>query len=89
MAIDETFRWCINPACKYGQAHSEGDIFRCVECGHKACVNCNVDWHTDETCTTFQARVQSYSKQEEDSAKAVEKIAKLCPGCNRKLEKTR
>ena len=91
LAVDEQLRWCIAPDCKSAQVHTGGDIFRCVVCAHRFCVNCNVDWHSDETCAVYQARIQAVNKHEEDSAKAVEKIAKLCPGkgCGRKLEKIR
>ena len=91
LAVDEQLRWCIAPGCKSAQVHTEGDIFRCIACAHRFCVNCNVDWHSDETCTAYQARVNAVSQDEEESAKMVGKIAKLCPGtgCGRKLEKIR
>lgn len=87
LSIDPDFRWCISPTCKSGQIHSEGDIFRCSECGFKACVHCSVAWHEEETCTAYQARMTIQPKHEEDSAEALKKYAKLCPGCTRKLEK--
>ncbi|KAK5118181.1 hypothetical protein LTR85_008161 [Meristemomyces frigidus] len=88
LSADPDFRWCIAPACKSGQVHSEGDIFRCVACAHKSCVNCNVAWHAGEGCEAFQARVKAQPEEEEASAKALKKIAKLCPGCARNIQKT-
>lgn len=81
------FRWCIATGCKSGQIHSEGDIFRCVQCSHKACVSCNVAWHQGETCAAYQARLIAQPEEEVESAKTIEKTAKLCPGCSRKIQK--
>ncbi|EMC91631.1 hypothetical protein BAUCODRAFT_299438 [Baudoinia panamericana UAMH 10762] len=93
MAAEESFRWCLNPECKSGQAHFDGDIFTCASCGHKACVGCNAPWHEGETCEAYQDRINEGERkrrqvvEEQDSAKAVERVAKLCPACGRKLEK--
>lgn len=87
MSADLNFRWCIASGCTSGQIHSEGDIFRCVSCGHKACVNCNVAWHAGETCEAFQSRLRMQPNEEEESAKALKKYSKICPGCNRKVQK--
>ncbi|KAK3664161.1 hypothetical protein LTR22_005126 [Elasticomyces elasticus] len=53
MSAMPDFRWCMAAECKSGQVHSEGDIFSCVQCNHKACVNCNTAWHVDETCISI------------------------------------
>ncbi|KAK4540528.1 hypothetical protein LTR36_009166 [Oleoguttula mirabilis] len=87
MSADPDFRWCIAPSCTSGQIHSEGDIFRCVACRHKACSQCNAAWHEGEGCGAYMARVKAQPEEEEASAKALKKMAKLCPGCSRKIEK--
>ncbi|KAK3072183.1 hypothetical protein LTR53_007290 [Teratosphaeriaceae sp. CCFEE 6253] len=81
------FRWCTAPTCPFGQLHDEGDISRCAACAHKACVTCNTAWHAEETCAAYQARTAARAQDEESSAQAIERMAKLCPGCGRKLEK--
>lgn len=63
LASQPDFRWCIAPNCKSGQVHIEGDIFRCVSCGFKACVHCNVEWHEGETCEVFQDRPRVQEEQ--------------------------
>ena len=86
LSSDPDFRWCI-AGCKSGQVHSEGDIFRCVGCGSKACIHCEVAWHEGETCKAYQARVKNLSKEEQESLRAVAKYAKKCPGCGIKVQK--
>lgn len=87
MSADPDFRWCTASGCTSGQIHSEGEIFRCVSCAHKACVHCNVTWHEGEGCTAYQARVKVQPEEEKASEKALRKVAKLCPGCGRKIQK--
>ena len=87
LAADPDFRWCLSPKCTSGQVHDEGDIFRCVGCGYKACVTCEVAWHEGETCETFQARVKAQSTEEVESAEALKEYSKFCPGCQRKVQK--
>ncbi|KAK4617727.1 E3 ubiquitin-protein ligase RNF19B [Fulvia fulva] len=87
LSQDPDFRWCISPKCKGGQIHHGGDIFTCNSCRHKACVHCNVAWHPEETCEAYKQRMQIQPGEEEASAKALEKVAKLCPRCSRKLQK--
>jgi hypothetical protein len=89
------FRHCISPACTSGQIHFEGadaPIFRCEACGFKACVLHNTAWHEDETCAQYDernyaARKALLEKEEKASLKAVERIAKKCPGCKRPIQK--
>lgn len=56
LSADETFTWCISPSCKSGQQHFDGDIFTCLQCGHKHCTSCHLDWHSGETCESNKER---------------------------------
>ena len=101
MSADHDFRWCTAPDCKSGQMHTEGYIFRCIECGIKWCTTCNVAWHEDETCQVYRARKKAEAieeaqmrrieeakrKAEEASEAFVKESAKSCPGCQRKVQK--
>ena len=82
------FQWCIAAGCTSGQIHFEGDIFRCAQCQYKSCVHCRVEWHAEETCQAYQARLVQQPKDEVESVETVKKLEKLCPGCSRKLQKT-
>jgi len=87
MSANPDFRWCISPTCESGQIHSEGDIFRCVECDTKACAHCNVAWHGGETCIAYQARLRTQPLEEQRSAQELQKVSKLCPNCSRRTLK--
>ncbi|EME40887.1 hypothetical protein DOTSEDRAFT_74442 [Dothistroma septosporum NZE10] len=87
LSQDPDFRWCFATDCKSGQIHDGGDIFTCSSCGYKACVHCNVAWHSEETCETYTGRVQAQNLNEASSARTLQKVAKLCPNCSRKLQK--
>ncbi|KAK5696574.1 hypothetical protein LTR97_007877 [Elasticomyces elasticus] len=87
MSAMPDFRWCMAAECKSGQVHSEGDIFCCVQCSHKACVNCNTAWHADETCKVYQGRLIKQPEEEEASARKLGRMSKLCPGCSRRVSK--
>lgn len=56
MADDPNFRWCALGSCPSGQVHDglQGNIFTCVECGHKSCVDCNTEWHSGQSCEEIQ-----------------------------------
>ncbi|KAA8615084.1 IBR domain containing protein [Pyrenophora tritici-repentis] len=83
---DPNFRWC--RACDSGQFHIsgvEGNIFRCVDCGHKACTVHENTWHEGETCEEYEYRTSGRKEreqraQEEASLKAIGKLTKKCPG---------
>lgn len=93
---DEIFRFCIGPGCSSGQYHPEGEeepIFSCNNCGHKACVIHNCNWHEGETCVEYDKKLKAEKdktvKQEKASEKVVKKISKACPheGCGWRIEK--
>ncbi len=50
-------------------------------------MTCSVAWHVGETCDAFQARTRRQPGEEEASEAAVKTLAKLCPGCGRKIQK--
>ena len=81
------FRYCMSPGCKSGQIHSEGAIFRCVSCGFKTCVDCDVPWHEGETCGDYKLRKFSHPREEEQSTQKLKKCSKICPGCERRVQK--
>lgn len=56
LSADGTFTWCISPNCQSGQQHFDGDIFTCIQCGHKHCTSCHLDWHAGETCEGTKER---------------------------------
>lgn len=88
---DPDFRWCIGPNCNSGQIHRssfDGTIFRCHECGHKACITHNCDWHYAETCAQFDARTNRRRQDEEASTRLINRTFKKCPGCPASIEKT-
>jgi hypothetical protein len=83
---DPNFRWCRAPGCTSGQIHldgEDGNIFRCVACGHKVCVVHNDTFHEGETCKEFDYRTsgrkeRDQRKQEEASERAVKQLSKVC-----------
>lgn len=86
------FRWCLGPGCSFGQEHpddpSEQPMTICSACGFVACARHNVPWHTNETCEAYDRRIAAgREKQELKSEKKVKKIAKMCPGCQRYINK--
>ena len=86
------FRWCLGPSCGFGQDHpddsSEQPIIVCSACGFVACFKHNVPWHKNETYAEYDRRVKAgRESQELKSEKAVKKIAKRCPGCQRYINK--
>ncbi|KAI5363010.1 putative IBR domain-containing protein [Septoria linicola] len=93
------FHFCKSTLCNSGQVHDNGEIFTCSTCGHKHCVDCDVDWHSETTCADFQAKLRRDEKQrevahtraEEEKASEVCRISKNCsgPSCGGKIEKTK
>ena len=68
LSADPDFRFCIEPKCSSGQLHEgDGYIFKCVQCGHKSCIKCNVAWHEDETCDMFNVRVKTGRAKVDDT----------------------
>ncbi|KAF1365876.1 hypothetical protein EJ07DRAFT_92584 [Lizonia empirigonia] len=85
------FRWCIMKGCKSGQVHDEASKkFRCVGCKQSHCVEHNIAWHKRETCAQYDYRTNKKLKKEENKAskQLMAKIAKICPGCKRPIEKS-
>jgi hypothetical protein len=83
---DPRFRWCRAPNCNSGQIHlngEDGNIFRCVACGHRVCVIHNDTFHEGETCQEFDYRTSGGKErdqraQEEASENAVKSLSKVC-----------
>lgn len=82
------FTWCLNHRCQSGQVHHEdGNIFKCIACGHKSCVVHNVAWHEGETCDEYNyrtsgAKEREQKAQEEASIAMINRSSKKCPGPN-------
>ena len=87
LSVQKTFLWCLNPACKSGHEHIDGQIFTCHECGHKMCTLCEANWHPGETCAQHQERRRIREEQEANSLNTVNAISKMCPKCTCKVEK--
>lgn len=73
LAADPNFRWCAAENCTSGQVHhtgADGNIFTCVACGHKSCVDCIADWHAGQTCEAFSAEraAQQAARKAEEAA---------------------
>jgi E3 ubiquitin-protein ligase RNF14 len=87
---DPNFRWCRAPNCQSGQIHIsgiEGNIFRCIACGHRICVIHEDTWHEGETCEEYDYRSsgkkeRDQKQQNEASVQAISKLTKKCPGQN-------
>jgi len=79
---DPSFRWCRAAGCNSGQIHlsgEDGNIFRCVACGHRVCVIHNETFHEGETCQEFDYRTSGRKEREEEaSERAVKKLSKVC-----------
>ncbi|KAF2126738.1 hypothetical protein P153DRAFT_406986 [Dothidotthia symphoricarpi CBS 119687] len=66
LSNDPNFRYCIAEGCTSGQIHdtgAEGYIFRCGACGFRICTVHDMPFHSDETCTQYDARM---AKEEEE-----------------------
>ena len=88
------FHWCIGSGCQSGQLHdNSGPIFRCVQCGHRSCINHKVPWHDGLTCaqldTKLARRNRRRMREEAKSQKLVDEISQQCPGknCGWRIEK--
>ncbi|CAK4031015.1 E3 ubiquitin- ligase [Lecanosticta acicola] len=65
----------------------QADICTCNDCGAKACVSCDRPWHTSETCEAYQARIKDRMDEEDRTLKAIGRLSKKCPGCQKNIEK--
>lgn len=93
------FTRCLNQDCDSGQVHGyykgkklkpQDPHFKCRTCKHEYCVNCKTDWHRSKLCIEmFAATPEEKKRQEVESQKTVETIAKKCPNkiCGRPIEK--
>jgi hypothetical protein len=89
------FRHCIRPECPFGQLHDaeDGNIFSCATCGHRSCVNHNVDFHSGETCEQYDVRkaaeVEALLVMLKASMDVLDKETKKCPGCESHIQESR
>ena len=84
------FVWCGLNSCKSGQVHPpDNPRFQCNSCQKAHCIVHNVKWHKNETCEAYDRREDALrkAKEEEASKQILEKTTKLCPGCERSIEK--
>lgn len=72
LSADPDFRWCTSTSCSSGQIHGAGagaNIFTCIACGHKSCIDCIADWHVGQTCEASRIeRAARKAAQEADEA---------------------
>lgn len=54
LSSDPDFRRCFYPTCSSGQIHEGGNIFTCVACKRKSCIECHEEWHSDKACEELQ-----------------------------------
>ena len=69
------------------EIEAKADICTCNECGAKACVTCDRPWHQGETCEEYQARTKDHMDEEDMTIKAIPRLSKKCPGCQRNIQK--
>lgn len=66
-------------------------------CKHRYCVMCDVTFHEEETCTSYQTRLQEetttegrrirQAQENEESERLLNTSSKPCPACRRQLDK--
>jgi hypothetical protein len=92
LSTDADFRWCLRSGCGSGQIHlagEEGPIFSCISCKFKACITHEREWHEGETCEQYDDRIrgQEARRDEEATARTIERTTKKCPQCQSSIEK--
>ncbi|KAK4617649.1 E3 ubiquitin-protein ligase [Fulvia fulva] len=73
---------CPNADCTYGYIVEQGDssIFNCRVCLVQYCMKCVVNWHDDETCEDYRARIRAETAGgDRATKKLLRREAKLCP----------
>lgn len=90
------FRWC--GSCESGQIHEsavEGDVFTCISCGYRTCINHANTLHESFSCQQYGTRLSRQRKRDERVQEAVDReainaFAKKCPRqqCSYYIEKS-
>jgi IBR domain, a half RING-finger domain len=60
LSADKDYYWCMSTSCKSGQIHEDADagpIMSCNNCGFKTCVVHQVAFHSGETCSQYDERM--------------------------------
>jgi len=96
----ENFMHCPNPRCNGGQEHigGLGELFVCIDCGHRFCTRHNVNWHEGETCLQYENRINLPNQnperpsvqrgEDKETRDLLARISKPCPRCRRPIQKT-
>jgi len=82
------FRWCARADCGSGGIVEEGEaasFFRCDKCNVATCVTHRVQMHWDQTCTQYDAVVNSHPDLSNENWLNIN--TKSCPVCNHAIEK--
>lgn len=76
---------CPSSTCRSGQLHNGGvdgkeqPLFRCQACSYKFCLECEVPWHEEESCSRRKERLSR--EQEEDKARGTTERGKIMKRC--------
>lgn len=90
MAKSEYYRSCHKANCSYGHEHitaKETSIFRCRACGSEYCVPCEMPMHTGQSCTEYQAELETQRKERQATDDYLKRSSRQCPGCTIHIEK--
>jgi hypothetical protein len=89
VATNKQIKYCINNECGVGsliEVNRPGyPQMECFHCKKRACLNCNVEWHRDQTCQEYRLKnvAEAQSKEEIQALKALQKQkARRCPHCS-------
>ncbi|OAL44431.1 hypothetical protein IQ07DRAFT_473653, partial [Pyrenochaeta sp. DS3sAY3a] len=97
LSAESNFRYCLAEGCNSGQVHdgdaAQGNIFRCVACGFRACTVHNVAFHEHETCAQYDVRVEKEAQsqragEDAQSSAYVAENSVQCPVCTVQIQKT-
>jgi hypothetical protein len=86
LSHDPQFRYCLCSSCPFGQLHDsdDGNVFICNACGHRSCVNHNVEFHAGESCEQYDERRRweqlPFAEQEALSREMLGRESVKCPG---------
>lgn len=57
----QNFHWCLRPGCGAGQEHVGGHLgyMQCYACDFEQCLKHKMEWHRDQTCRQYDARIRT------------------------------